>query len=167
MTDYTAFFLNGPSRVIAFDTFEISHSEFSQTYRIVRNKTDGLTATLETSAEVTFDYYPVSLTRPDKNDTLDQVLTIQFGDLGEILPTEIDRVYNADAMDEKPLIKYRAFRSDDLSAPMLGPLEFQVEGVAHTKSGAGLRAAAKRLQRFGTGLAYTFDRFDTLKGFAR
>ena len=167
MTDYTAFFLNGPSNVIAYDTFEISHSQFTQTYRVVRNATSGLTATLEDGSEVTFDWYPVQITRPDKNDTLDQVLTIEFGDLGEVLPAEIDAVYNADAMDEKPTIKYRAFRSDDLSAPMLGPLEFDVEGIAYTKDGAGLRAASKRLQRFGTGVAYTFDLFDTLKGFTK
>jgi hypothetical protein len=160
VTDYTAFFLNASSSVICYDTFELSHTDFTQTYYFVRNNPNGLTA-----GGQAYEYYPVEFRRPEKDVTLDQVATLQFGDLGETLPAEIDAIYSADTFNEKPLLKYRAFRSDDLSAPMLGPLEFEVEGVTNTVEGAALRAAVKRLNRFGTGLAYTFNRFDTLKGF--
>lgn len=165
MTDYTGFFLNASPQTICYDTFELSHSAFSQTYRIVRNARSGLTATDENSVEKAFTWYPVELLRPDRDSTLDVVMEIQFGDLGEILPAEIDRIHADDSYDEKPQLVYRAFRSDDLSAPMLGPLAFDVEGVAQRRDGVGLRCAAKRLNRFGTGRAYTFDRFDTLRGF--
>lgn len=92
MPDYRTFFLNTASNIVALDLLEISHPYFSKTYRIVRNAIAGVTVTLEDASVKTFDYYPVKLTPSGAYNDMDQQLQISFGDLGTILPEELDRL---------------------------------------------------------------------------
>lgn len=96
MSDYTEFFLNSKSSVAQFETLEISHPYFSQTYWVVRNKTTGLTATLEDARVITFDYYPLRIQFLGTRDTLDWGIKVNLGDLGEVIPQEIDNVLSAE-----------------------------------------------------------------------
>jgi len=160
------FFLNSPASIAQLETLEISHSNFSQTYWLVRNKTDGLTATLEdlvTSQD--FDYYPMKITPLSNADDLDQALQITFGDLGSVLPAEIDLVSQNNGFEEKPVVKYRSWRSDDLTEPMYGPYTLEVVAISFDTQGATFEAKAPTLNISKTGELYTLSRFSMMRGF--
>lgn len=313
MSNYSQFFLNSSSAVVQFETIEISHPKFSKIYRIVRNAINGITATLEDLSSVTFDYYPLKITPTGSDNDLDQTLQVQFGDLGDILPKELDLVFGPfgpsvanpsfdedtaipptgwalsgvptlsydastghtnsaikivktgpgtagikqtiDANSapgisytvsawcksigggtgllgllfldssntvitnvsqnttntvwtklsivavapagtasvvlqllgaagtvtvefddvaayltsivpiEKPVLIYRTYRSDDLTAPLFGPERFEIDNMAFQKEGATLQCTAPRLNLNQTGEVYAMDRFPMLRGF--
>ena len=165
MSKYTEFFLNSPSNVVQLELIEISHSAFSKIYRIVRNNTSGVTVKLETGSYATFDYYPLKITPISQQDDLDQILKIELGDLGEIIPVELDAVHAANKYNEKPVLIYRTYRSDDLEEILFGPINLEVKSFAFTKNGAAFEAIAPSLNINKTGEFYTIDRFPTLKGF--
>lgn len=162
-TEYVSFFLQSKSTVVQFETIEISHPNFTKTHRIVRNKTDGLIATLETAAIVTFDYYPLQFNQGSQSDDLDYSIRITFGDVGDILPAELDAIQAANGFQTKPVLKYRTFRSDDLSQPMLGPIKLEVTEISFDKNGATFEARAAALSASKTGETYTLERFPMLK----
>lgn len=162
---YVEFFLNAPSELIQFECLEISHPSFSQVFRFVRNKTDGLTATIETAAVVNFVYCPVKISQTHLKDDLDYGIKLEFGDLGEILPDEIDRVAAANNFVVKPKLKYRTYRSDDLANVMFGPLFLEITTFSFNKTGATFEAKAPSLNLNRTGEIYTIDRFPMLRAF--
>jgi len=164
LQDYAEYFLNSSTSIVRLETLEISHSAFTQTYYVVRNATQGLTATLETSDEVDFEYYPMKITPLGSKDDLDQSISVTFGDLGEIIPTEIDAVASDMGFLEKPIVKYRAYRSDDLTEPLLGPIVLEIGTFSFTKQGCSFEAKAPSLNVNRTGELYKIDRFPMLKG---
>lgn len=165
MPDYTEFFLNSNSDVVELDLLEISHPSFTQTYYVVRNAVAGVTVTLEDTTEQEFVYYPLRITPTSASDDLDQVLRIDLGDLGEVLPTELDAITADDGFGIKPAVKYRTYRSDDLSAPMYGPITLEVLTLNFTREGCSFEARAPQLNTNKTGELYTINRFPMLKGF--
>lgn len=163
MSDYSQFFLNSSSHVVQLELLEISHPDFSKVYRIVRNAVAGVTVTLEDASSHTFDYYPCKITPTGSANDLDQKLDLQFGDLGEVLPMELDRVTERPSI--KPILKYRTYRSDDLTTPLFGPQKFEISNITFKKEGALMQATAARLNLNTTGEVYTLDRFPMLRGF--
>lgn len=164
MADYTEFFLKSKSSVIQYELLEISHPDFTQTYFIVRNNTQGLTVTLEGGSEQAFEYYPMQVTPAGARDDLDFAVQVNFGDLGELLPTELDAVASAGGYGVKPTVKYRLYSSDDLTAPMLGPHTLQVTAFSFTRDGASFIAKAPSLNVNRAGEVYRLARFPMLKG---
>lgn len=162
---YSQFFLNSAGSVVQLETIEISHPNFTKTYRIVRNAIAGLQATLEDTTVVNFDYYPLRLTPTKSDDDLDQVIKVDLGDVGQVIPLELDAVNAAGGMLTKPTFKYRTFRSDDLSAPLFGPLVQVITNLGFNAEGATFDAEAPKLNINSTGEIYTIDRFPMLKGF--
>lgn len=162
-----SYFLSSGRDVVSLDLFEISHPAFTQTYRRVRNNRDGVTVTLETGEVAFFDWYPLQIVELSDQADLDNGLQIAFGDLGEVLPRELDAVKAADAMDIKPTVVYRAYRSDDLSAPMVGPLVLEATNFSFSKEGATFEATAPYVNRNRTGETYNLARFPTLRGFLK
>lgn len=165
MSKYSEFFLLSNSHVVELETLEISHPAFSKIYRIVRNSSNGLIATLETGEIVTFDYYPLRITPMQSSDDLDQGIKIEFGDLGQILPIELDNIAAAGSFGIKPKAIYRTFRSDDLSAPMNGPFVFEIKQMPFNLNGVAFEASAPKINLNSTGEIYTADRFPMLAGF--
>lgn len=165
MSDYAAFFLNSPSSTVQLDLIEIEHPHFTQRYRKVRNARLGVTVTLETGEEATFDYYPLRIRPTGSADDLDQILKIDLGDLGEVLPLELDAVTEANGMGVKPIVRYRIYRSDDLSEPMYGPLLLEVQTFSFAREGASFEAKAPSLNINRTGELYHIERFPMLRGF--
>lgn len=165
MSDFTEFFLNSPSSVVQLELLEISHPDFTQTYYIVRNAIAGVTVTLENAAVQFFQYRPVRIKKLGESDDLDSGFAIDLGDLGEILPTELDAVREAGTFDVKPTVKYRAYRSDDLTAPMDGPYVLEVTNFSFNQDGASFEAKAPSLNVNQTGEIYRVDRFSGLRGF--
>jgi hypothetical protein len=165
MSRYSEFFLNSRTDVVQLELLEISHPAFSRTYRIVRNAVAGVTVTLEDSTDATFDYYPLQMTPVGNRDNLDSGIRVDLGDLGEILPTELDAVAAAGGFSTKPTIIYRCYRSDDLSAPLFPALMLEVETFSFTKDGASFEAKAPSVNVTKTGEAYSIARFPMLRGF--
>jgi hypothetical protein len=165
MSDYSEFFLNGPIRVANLDTLEISHPSFSKTYWIVRNNRLGLTATLENGAVQVFEYYPVRIDKTNTDNTLDQIYKVSLGDLGEEVPKEIDRINAAGTRLIRPIVKYRTYRSDDLSKPLLGPMKLEIVDLPLSREGASFEAKAPTLNHMQTGEFYDLTRFRGLRSF--
>ena len=163
--DYAAYFLNSRSSVIQYELLEVSHPDFTQTYRVVRNAREGLTVTLETGLSRHFTYYPLRISAKGARDNLDCSLEIQLGDLGEILPAEMDAIAAADGFQTKPTVKYYVYRSDDLTQPLHGPLILEVTDFSFKREGAQFEAKAPSLNISKTGEVYDLDRFPMLRGF--
>jgi hypothetical protein len=164
MSAYAQFFFSSFSAVVELDTIELSHPNLSQVYRFVRNNANGITATLETGAAVDFAYYPLTITRQGSNTDLDQKLQINLGDLGEMLPTELDAIAAANNFVTKPVVIFRSYRSDNLTAPLYGPIQFNADNIAFNQTGATISANAPQLNTAETGELYTVDRFPMLNG---
>jgi hypothetical protein len=165
MSRYSEFFLNSASSVVQLELIEISHPSFSKVYRVVRNAIDGVTVTLETGLVANFEYYPLNIKPTGVSDDLDQTLEIQLGDLGEIIPYELDNIAADGTFNIKPTLLYRTYRSDDLTQPLYGPFRYVISNMPFTKEGVVLNAGAPRVNQNTTGEIYTIDRFPTLQGF--
>lgn len=164
-TPYSEFFLNNTGAVVQYETLEISHPNFTKTYRVVRNSKDGLRAKYEDENYYDHDYYPLGIQSIGARGDLDQGFQIVMGDLGEVLPTEMDSVSSADAFHIKPVVKYRTFRSDDLDDIMFGPLSLEVDSFSFTREASTFQAKAPSLNISTTGELYRTDRFPMLRGF--
>lgn len=161
---YATFFLSSPRSAVELDLLEISHPSFSKTYYIVRNAIGGITVTHEDATVRAYEYYPLSITRSGAIDDLDSSLSISLGDLGELVSSEIDLVRAAGTFLVKPTLKYRIYRSDDLTAPIYGPFLYQIPNVAITRDGSAISAVAQALNVTTTGEYYTTVRFPSLRG---
>lgn len=165
MSALTEFYLNGSSSVVKLELCEISHPSFTKTYYVVRNAISGVTVKLETGAWQLFDYYPMQITPTGSDNDLDQSLKITLGDLGELLPTEMDACSAAGTFTIKPTLIYRTYRSDDLTTVMDGPNRFVVSNLAFNQDGGTFEAGAPNLNNSRTGEVYDMNRFTPLKGF--
>jgi hypothetical protein len=161
------YFLNSSREVVQLDLLDITHPAFTQIYRRVRNNRDGVTVTLETGEDVAYEWYPMEITELGDNNDLDTGFRVSFGDLGEVLPTELDAVTRADMMHIKPTIVYRAYRSDDLSSPMIGPLSLEATTFSFAGEGASFEATAPYVNKTRTGETYNLARFPILRGFLK
>lgn len=165
MSAYTEFFLSSKSSVVQLELLEISHPNFTKTYRIVRNAVDGVTVLLETFATEFFEYYPLQISGLGDRADLDFGIKIDLGDLGEVLPNELDEVSSNSGFGTKPIVKYRTYRSDDLSLPMFGPITLEVKSFSFNREGSTFEAKAPFLNVNKTGELYKIDRFPMLRGF--
>lgn len=165
MTTALDYFLDSRSDVILYELLEIRHPNFTQSYFIVRNNRDGLTVTLEDSTTQTFDYYPLQIQDQGDSADLDNGFQINLGDLGQVLPIELDAVTTADGMATKPVVIYRAYRSDDLTAPTIGPIDLEVTSLSFAREGASFVASAPYVNQNKTGESYNLTRFYMLRGF--
>lgn len=164
MSDYSEFFLNSLSSVVQLELLEIYHPNFSKTYRLVRNAVEGVTVTLEDLTEETFEYYPLKITPDSPRDNLDFSIDVQMGDLGEVLPKELDNVAAVDAFNIKPTVRYWIYRSDDLSAPLIGPFNLEVSALSFNRDGCSFSASAPNVNLKSTGEIYELARFPMLSG---
>lgn len=163
MSAYTEYFLNSRSNVVQLELLEITHPNFSKAYRIVRNAIDGVVATID-GTPTQFDYYPLQIRSSGARDDLDSGFTVNLGDLGEVIPQELDAVAAAGGFAVKPMVRYWAFRSDILTAPLVGPLILEVGAFTFTQDGASFPARAPALNVGKTGEFYRLERFPMLRG---
>ncbi len=166
MSAYSEFFLDSPPTVAQLDLLEISHPDFTQTYYVQRNVTAGVTVTHEDASSHDYEYVPMRVKPLGTQTDLDQELEITFGDLGEILPAELDAVAAANGFQTKPSVLYRVYRSDDLSAPIFGPVDLQIDGISFNREGASFRAKAAAFNVTRTGETYRIEEYPMLEGLA-
>lgn len=165
MSNYSDFFLRSKSSVVQLELIEVSHPAFTKVYRVVRNMVTGVSVTLENGQPALFEYYPLQIEMGTTRDDLDQSMTINLGDLGEVLPKELDSVKALNRFDVKPTVIFRIYRSDMLNEPMYGPIFLEVNSFAFTKEGASFEAKAPSLTISKTGEIYSLERFKMLRGF--
>lgn len=166
LSRFNDYFLNSKTNVVQVETIELTHPAFTKVYRLVRNATKGVTVTLETGGTAVFEYYPMKISAQHAREDLDQTISITFGDLGTILPLELDRVMTySGGMEIKPVVKYRIYRSDDYTAPLYGPLTLEAEAFTFDKYGATFEAKAPSINLTKTGEIYNIARFPGLVGF--
>lgn len=165
MSDLSEYYLNSRSDVKQLDLIEISHSQFSKVYRIVRNWRAGVTVDLSPDQQdVAFEYYPLQVELEGNKDDLDSSIKVNLGDLGEVVPSEIDRIAEANAWDEKPQMRHWTFQSDNLTQPLSGPFDFEIPAIAFTEEGASFEASAPQLNLTKTGERITLVRFPMQRG---
>lgn len=112
-----------------------------------------------------YEYYPARVMPVAATDDMVQALSVSLGDVGDVIAAEIERVWEANGMGTRPTLTYRGFRSDDLSAPIKGPITLELVNVTTTKYGAEFEARAPELNATRTGELYTLERFPMLRGF--
>lgn len=170
MPDYNAYFLGSKASVVYLETVQISHPSFSRTYWLVRNAIGGIVANLEAAAPYfgaaqAFEYYPLRLRPMGASDDLEQAIQVDLGDLGEVVPKELDAIEAAGTMRIKPELRYRAYRSDDLTAPLAGPLRLEIADLSSNQDGSSFEARAPSLNINRTGELYRLERFPMLRGY--
>lgn len=160
---YIEFFLNSKVNVVGVETIELSHPSFSQVFYLVRNSIKGFTATDENSIVKTYQYVPMTINSSEVKDNMDNSIEINLGDVGTIIPEQLELVRLANTYDIEPDLVYRLYRSDDTTAPMLiAPLK--VSDIVFNKSGCKITAKAERFNVNKTGERYTLARFPMLRG---
>lgn len=112
-----------------------------------------------------YAYYPARILPLAARDDMVQSLSVTLGDVGDVIATEIARLWDANALDTRPTVTYRCFRSDDLSAAIHGPIQLEIVNVTTTKEGASFEAQAPELNATRTGERYDVERFPMLRGF--
>lgn len=165
MSRYSEFFLNSRASVVQLELIEVSHPDFTQPYRFVRNAADGVTVDLsEAEQGVFFQYYPAKVSSVGAKDDLDAAIRVELGDLGELIPEELDAVDGAGGGLTKPSVRYWVFRSDELGVPIFGPLNLEVKTFSFNSEGCSFQAEAPQLNLVRTGERYDLGRFPMLRG---
>jgi len=164
VSTYSEYFLNSKASIVQLECLEISHTNFSQTWRLVRNAVKGVTVIHEDSEEHDYIYYPMNLQLSGPRDDLDHILRVVLGDVGSIVSQEMERVRIGDGGSEFPQCVYRTYRSDNLTTPLYGPLFLTIKKVNMSPEGAQFEAKAPSLNANKTGEKYDIARFPMLRG---
>lgn len=159
-TDLRDFFFNTRESVQEYETIILEHPDFSQTYRLVRNRAGGLTTVH--GGGVFYQYLPMQI-RPLASQTdMDQEIEVTLGDLGEIVAAELENIAEANGFNVKPVCTYATFRSDDTSGRMFGPIIMNMDAVSLNRDGAAFKAKATNFNVSTTGEIYDTGRFPML-----
>lgn len=160
------YFFAAPRGAAQLQTVVISQPDFSQVWSLQSCYRDGFWARLETGEQMFFQYVPMLLKPLEDRGTLDFGMSITVGDLGEILPDEIQRARAAGTLrTSPPTVVYRSYRSDNLDRPMLGPITLRAQPITRSREGAQFDATAPQVNISKSGMLYRPDLFQTLWGF--
>lgn len=165
LTEY--FFASRPA-AIKYQLLEITHPNFSGPYRVCRNNAPDFDLSVLHEGGLgpfIYTFLPMQIRTMGSAGNMDQELEITFGDLGELLPQQIEFINNANGMQTKPSIVYREYSSIDLTLPIFGPFTLNVNAIAFNKTGAVFTAKPQAFNRGRTGEIYDVGRFPMLVGF--
>lgn len=165
MSDYVAFFLRTQSSVIAIDCIEISHPSFTSTLYYVRNVPDGIALIHEDNSSHYYTYQPMKIDRSNVSNDLEQTMQITIADIDDLFITAIKNIRRSAFPRVKPKIKYRLYRDDDLSSPVMSLQTLEIGNVSKDKSGnVSFEARAPELNSVKTGKTYSVEDFPMLRG---
>lgn len=160
MSDYMSFFLNAKGGLIRIDCIEISHPSFSKVFRFVRNIPGGISVKHEDSVDYQYTHEYFELNRSNVTADLDQTVKITFADYKDELKLEVE---SAD-YTQPALFKYRAYRDDDLTMPMIVLETLHVISVNNDSFGmVTFDAKAEGLNDVKTGLVYSIEDYPMLR----
>lgn len=161
----TDFFFNSKRSVSRIEAIALSHPSFSRTYYLVRNPNPWMREQVlrhEDGTPVTYQFCPLRLRPLASRADLDFGVSVDLGDLGEIVPAEVDNVLASVNSRVRPTVVYRAWRSDRLDVPMNGPITLQVAQITRAPEGSTFDAVAPFLNLTKTGEIYSIERFPML-----
>lgn len=160
MTDYVGFFLNGGGDVMQLECIEISHPSFTDTFRYVKNDTDGLVA-----GGVFYQYQPMSIERNNVSNDLEQTIAVTIADMQDELSIAVREIRKSANPTTRPSVVYKIFRSDELSSPMLTLQTLEIVTISKNSEGlVTFEAQAPELNSVKTGLTYTLENYPLLRG---
>ena len=165
MSNLSEYFLGSSANVVQYELVDFVHDSFTKAYYIVRNNSDGLTVTLENGEQRKYEYYPLRINPTNISTDLDYGVSVTLGDLGDIVPMEMENVAKSEYSHIKPNIIYRTYRSDDLSRPIFGPVKLEVNTITSNHEGSVIEAAAPVISTLRTGERYSITNFPSLRGF--
>lgn len=157
--------LIGNAHDVLLECIEISHPAFSKTYRYVRNHPKGVDVTHEDSTTTHYDYAPIKLQRGQSNEKLAQTITLTIGDLGLVIPKEVDRLYDSPYELEYPLLTYRSYLLSNLQTPFERRKILKITENNPQKQGSVLKALQRALNISKSGRLFDLDRWPALRGF--
>lgn len=160
---YELYLYNNPDGQQLIETLSITHSSLTQDYNIVREP-EGLTLSIEGGIPTFFQGVNFEVRKNTSADDLDEEFSIVFDDVDGILKGEAGNIPLT--TDEFVQVVYRAFISEDTSAPAFGPITLQ--GTSMTSSNDGqvtITAQSPSLNVNRCGELYTYERFPGLKSF--
>lgn len=161
----TYYWLVGRHDEVRLECIEITHPSFTKNYRFVRNHADGVRVKHENGTYYDYEYLPLTIAASKSSDDLQQGFTIGIGDVGDIMPKEIQRLRNGSYPNVRPIVNYRVYLTSDLTQPMTSVLGLEVTDNQRQKSGAVFSCKAKETNKTSTGVKYTLDKFPTLRTF--
>ena len=166
MADYTSFFLNSSSGVTPLECVEITHPDFDQPFRYVKNDTEGVIVKhTPTGSNIRYDYQPMSIQRSTVTNDLDQKLALTIADVEDHLIESVLAARLGDNWNQRPQVKWRLYRDDDLSSPMVELQTLEVAALSKDDSGnCTFDAQAPELNSVKTGETYSLERFPLLRG---
>lgn len=184
MSLYSEYYLNSGPDVAELDMLEIQHFRFDpNVFRLTRNGdiqdltgTDafgnprrGCIVTHEGGAgPFEYEYVPMKIEKLGSGTDMDQSLRVTIGDVGMILAQQLERIDFFNANTVKPIVRYRAYRSDNLTLPLTQtPAVLEMKRVMFNRSGASFEAISPYLNVGKTGIVYTTKDFPTMKAFFR
>lgn len=159
------YWLVGRHDDVRLECIEITHPSFSRSYRFVRNHTDGVRVRHENGTYYDYDYLPVTIQAGKTADSLEQSFTIGIGDVGEVMPYEIQRLRNGKHAHVRPTLNYRVYLSSDLTTPLNSVLGLEITDNQPQGQGAVFKCKAREVNATATGTKYTLDSYPTLRGF--
>lgn len=164
MSALSELLLNSPPYVVQLQALDFSHSAFSGTHRVCRNcGPGGITLPAEGGGPYVYSYYPMKIRVVGSGNDLDQTMEVTFGDLGEVLPAQLELVQRFNRFREKPIMTYWEYRSDDLSSAVYGPVKFRVDAMAFNKTGCVIKGKAASFNKGRVGAYYTVEIFPMLR----
>jgi hypothetical protein len=113
-----------------------------------------MVAVLEDGDNGLFHYCPAALKFSNRDETLNRELVVDILDLGDVIRRQFKFIEQKNKISVRPKLIYRAYRSDDLDSPMVGPVEYEVQGVSFNLAGATLSASSRTLNNSKTGIIY-------------
>lgn len=159
------YWLVGRHDDVRLECIEIYHPDFSRVYRFVRNHAQGVTVRHENGEWCEYDYLPITVQPAKSSDNLQQAFTIGIGDVGDVMPYEIQRLRNGNYPTTRPTVNYRVYLTSDLTTPLTSVLGLEVTDNQPKEAGAVFVCKAKETNKTATGVKYTLDTFPTLRGF--
>lgn len=163
--EYLSFFLQSQSNVVRLECIEIIHSAFSKTFRIVRNAVNGVRVRHENGVWYNYEYYPLRLKMKAMSSDLDFGMNVDLGDLGDMVPRELQRIVAAGKIRTKPQVIYRSYRSDVLNKVLEGPYKMDAKTISYNREGCSFEASPSSINSSSTGEIYDLERFYPLRGF--
>jgi hypothetical protein len=123
------FFFTAPPAVVQLQMVEIYHPDFSQTHRLCRNSGKDIYVLHESGVgPFVYSYVPMLIKNLGTTSSLDQQMEFTLGDVGEILPAELELIAEANGFQTKPTITYREYRSD-LTGTLAVDTEWIFDGI--------------------------------------
>jgi len=162
--DEINYWLKGTRGQVRIECIEIKHPSFTKNYRFTRNAMQGIRAKNEVGYWLDYEYLPIDIRASRSASDLEQGFTIGIGDVGEVMPKEIDRLRNGQYPNIRPTVNYRVYLSDDLTKPSMSVLDLEITDNQPQKRGAVFVCKARDLNKLATGIVYTLKDFPSLRG---